>query len=134
MIIQVKRAEQFRMESTYVPNGTKTLTDVSTPHGGIGEYPTPVELMAEALAACGLTTACMYATRNGINTEGFSAEVEDIKFTNEHDSVNEITIRYHFGKDIEASLRKRLESFTLHGCTVGNTLKADKNFFFEYDV
>lgn len=131
-MIELKNAGQFRMELT---NGALSLTtDAPAAHGGRGEYPTPVELMADALAACALTTASMAAAKAGLNPDGWRAEVTGIQFAEGHGKVTAIAIAFHFAKDVDPSMRRRLEAFTHNGCTVGNTLTAEKQFTFSYDL
>lgn len=131
-MITVKNAGKFRME---VKNEKELLhTDVPAGHGGLGEYPTPVVLFAESLAACALTTASMGAANDGLDATGWHAGVTEIGFDEAHSKVERIAVRFHFGKDVPEEKRKRLEAFTHRGCTVGNSLTTEKQFVFDYDV
>ena len=131
-MITVKNAGKFRME---IKNDSElTHTDVPTGAGGHGEYPTPVVLQAESLAACALTTAAMGAAKDGLDATGWHAEVTGIGFDEGHDLVKSIAVHFHFGQNVPADKRKRLEAFTHRGCTVGNSLTAEKAFTFDYDV
>ena len=131
-MVTVKNAGKCRME---IQNERElTHTDVPAEHGGIGEYPTPVVLLAESLMACALTTASMGAAKSEIDATGWYAELESIGFDEGHEKVTSIAVRLHFGKDVPEGSRKRLEAFTHRGCTVGNSLTSEKQFTFVYDV
>lgn len=132
VISEIKHVGGLRMHVACAE--VETFTDVPAAHGGLGQWPSPVVLMAEALACCAVTTACMGAQKMGIATDGFRAELTDIKFATDEDRVSAIALTMHLPAGMEPKMRQRLESFTLHGCTVGNTLKAEKNFTFVYDV
>lgn len=122
------------MDVVYEAGGVKINTDAPAAHGGIGEFPTPVALLGESLAACALTTASMAAAQAGVTPDGFRAEVEGITTDDDTHSVKSFDIRFHFAKDMEASVRKRVEAFTERACIVGNALNCEKHFVFEYDV
>ena len=111
-----------------------THTDAPANHGGKGEYVTPVELLAESLMACALTTASMGAAKSGIDAKGWHAGLMGVEFSENHDRVTAISIEFLFDKDVPEAQRKRLEAFTKHGCTVGNSLNVDEKFTFLYDV
>lgn len=112
----------------------ETMTDVPAAHGGRGEGPSPVVLMAEALACCAVTTACMAARKAGVPDDGLHAEVTDIAFATDADRVSRIAITLHLPQATDEKMRQRLEHFTKLGCTVGNSLNVDKAFTFVYDV
>lgn len=132
-IIQTKHLGQARMQLTFTANGAQVCTDAPQAFGGRGEQPSPVQLMAASLAACALTTFCMAAMKNGISTDGFTAEVEDIQYNDSHDAVKRVAIRFHLSAAVPADMRKRLEAYAHRGCTVGNTLTLEKDFIFEYE-
>lgn len=131
-MITIENVGGFRME---VRNDKEyTHTDAPAVHGGKGEFITPVELLAESLMACALTTASMGAAKAGIEAEGWHAELKNIEFADGHDGVSAIAIEFHFGKDVPENQRRRLEAFTKNGCTVGNSLKSEEKFTFVYDA
>lgn len=132
-MITVKNKGQFRVEIGSRPADNIIYTDAPAAHNGLGEYPTPVELMAESLAACALTTLSMGAARNGLNIESYRAEVTGIDFDDNHSAVTRVGLRFHLPQDIEPKLRKKLEAFAHNACTVGNTLKCEKDFEFVYE-
>ncbi len=58
---------------TNFPQGDATLTtDVGSALGGLGENPSPAQLLAAAVAACMNSMMAFMGARRGINTEGIS--------------------------------------------------------------
>ena len=108
-------------------------TDAGKASGGLGEYATPVDILAQSLAACTLTTMAMRAKRENIDLTGTYAEVgeiiEDVKTL----TVEKIDITFHIKGIADEALRKKIENFALKGCFVGNSLKTQKNFTFVYE-
>lgn len=133
-IAEAKHIGHNRIALNYANTDIVYTTDSPTSHGGLGEFPTPVVLMAESLAACALTTACIWASQRDIDHSGFRAIVENIEIDPAANAVSGITIRFHFNRSIDAELRPRIEAATHRGCTVGNTLTGNKLFIFDYDV
>ena len=134
MIITAQHTGNAHIELKHLASGQTVATDAPASHGGLGVCPTPVDIMAEALAACALTTAVMCAKNMNIDTTGWHAEVEGYAKDAETNSVASIAINLHFGAGIEPKHRAKLEAFTKHGCTVGNTLKSQEQFTFSYDA
>lgn len=132
-MITAKQLAQHRVELALMPGNITIHTDAPQSHGGLGEYPTPVVLFAESLAACALTTLGMAAAKAGLNPEGYHAEVTDITTDDATHSVTAIAITFHLPASIEEKARKRLETFTHKGCMVGNSIKAEEQFTFVYE-
>lgn len=132
MSITIKNMGSFRMEISNQKE--KTHTDAPVSHGGKGELITPVELFAESLMACALTTASMGAGKAGVNADGWHAELKGIELAEGHSSVTAIAIEFHFGSNVPEAQRRRIEAFTKKGCTVGNSIKTEEKFTFVYDV
>ena len=122
------------MEITPEPTLTKTYTDVYKKYGGLEVYPSPGGMLAEALAACLLSTACLSAHKRGIDTSAFYAQVEGIEMDEANNCIARITVHLHLSKDIAEDQRPRIEAATKRGCTVGNSIKAEENLIFSYDV
>lgn len=132
MKITVKNAGKFRME---LRNGEEWVhTDAPAEYGGLGNYPSPVALLAQSLMACALTTASKGAEKVSLDATGWHAELLEVCFDEGHEKVTAIAVRFHFGQDVPEEQRKRLEAFTMRGCTVGNSLTTEKRFSFDYDV
>ncbi|MGI6243686.1 MAG: OsmC family protein [Prevotella sp.] len=133
-IAEAKHLGHNRIALTYANTDVTYTTDIPTSHGGLEEYPSPTALMAEALAACALTTACLWSTNHDIDHSKFHATVENMEIDPTANAVSDITIRFHFNRNIAAELRPRIEAATRRGCTVGNTLTTNKHFIFDYDI
>ncbi|MHB1278148.1 MAG: OsmC family protein [Bacteroidia bacterium] len=65
----------LRTESTHVRSGNKMITDAPIDNQGKGEYFSPTDTVATALATCMITTMAIAAQGRGINLEGCRAEV-----------------------------------------------------------
>lgn len=129
----VKYLGNFRVEATYEASGQTLRTDASKGPGGLGEYATPVDILAQSLAACTLTTIAMRAKRDNIDLTGTYAVVGEIVENPETLKVERIDIEFHVKGNLDAAMRKKFESFAHKGCYVGNSLTAEKNFSFVYE-
>ena len=129
----VKYLGNFRVEATYEASGQTLKTDAGKASGGLGEYATPVDILAPSLAACTLTTIAMRATRENIDLTGTYAVVGEIVEDPKTLTVEKIAIEFHVKGNLDEHLRKKFESFALKGCFVGNSLKAQKDFTFVYE-
>lgn len=129
----VKNIGQLRMQIQSQPAGNVHYTDPTPDHGGLGEYPTPVGLLAEALAACAMTVLSKAALKNGLNPEGYHAEVKEVEIDHEKNCVSRIALRLYLPGSVDEKLRPRLEAFAKNACTVGNTLTCEKQFEFVYE-
>ena len=129
----VKYLGNFRVEAMYEASKQTLKTDAGKASGGLGEYATPVDILAQSLAACTLTTMAMRAKRENIDLTGTYAEVgeiiEDVKTL----TAEKIDITFHIKRIADEALRKKIENFALKGCFVGNSLKTQKNFTFVYE-
>lgn len=131
-MMTVKNAGQYRLE---INNEREVVhTDVPAQHGGQGEYPTPVVLFAESIAACVLTMASLGGGKRGVDSTGWWAEVTEIGFDEGHTCVERVSIHLHLGKNVPEEQRAQLEAYALKGCTVGNSVKTEKQFTIDYDV
>ena len=133
-MIVAKHVGHSRINLIYDSNGSVNITDAPIVHDGLGEFPSPVALLAEALAACALSTACAWCRKYGVDASFYWAEVQDVETDSASNSVASVSICFHFGPDIREEMRPRIEAATLRGCTVGNTLKAEKHFTYLYDA
>ncbi|HEY9550980.1 MAG TPA: OsmC family protein [Prevotella sp.] len=124
---------KYRFESEYLSSGDKIHTDVSVQNGGQGIHPTPVHVLAAALATCAMTTMAMGAEKHGESFEGCYAEIGEIEEDETKVVVTRITITFHLKAAYSDAMRKRLESYARRACYVGNTLTAEKNFIYLYE-
>lgn len=65
----------LRTEATHLCSGNKMITDAPVDNQGKGEYFSPTDTLATALATCMITTMGIAAEGRGINMEGCRAEV-----------------------------------------------------------
>lgn len=123
-----------RVTSTHNASGQVTITDAVKKSGGLGEYQTPVDVLAQALANCALTVMAIRAQKDGLDLTGCYAEIGDVEEDMETFKVTKLNVVFHLKADLDAKTRKKLEMFSHKGCFVGNTLTAEKNFTYIYDV
>lgn len=129
----VKYLGNFRVEATYETSGQTLTTDAGKVSGGLGEYATPADILAQSLAACALTTIAMRAFREHIDLTGTYAEVGEIVENPETMKIERIDIDFHVKGALDDKMRKKVEQFAHKGCYVGNSLTTEKNFTFMYE-
>ncbi len=122
------------VDAVHNTSGINVQTDAVKSVGGLGEYQTPVELLASSLAACALTVMGLQAERAGNDFSDCYAEVGECEEDMQEHRVTKFSINFHLKASFDEKLRKRLENFSRKGCFVGNTLDAEKEFTFTYDL
>ena len=122
-----------RVEATHVRSAVTINTDAGKAVGGLGENQNPVELLGNALAACGLTMMGLQAEHGGVDFSGCYAEVGEIEEDIHTFTVTRIPITFHLKASFDEKQRKKFEHIALKTCFVGNTLTAKKDFTFVYE-
>lgn len=130
----VKYEGNYRFASTYQSSGDTLQTDASVEAGGQGVHPTPVHIMAAAMATCALTTMAMAVERRKYSFAGSYAEIGEIVEDDSRIVVTEVNITFHLRADIPEELRKRIEAHSHKSCYVGNSITAEKKYVYVYDV
>lgn len=132
-IAKVTYQEHARIKAEFCSTQEVIYTDADADEGGLGYHPCPVDILAESLAACALTTIGLKAEELGESFIGSYAEVEKIEYDMKKWCVSEIRIAFHLQASIPEEKRKRLEAFAQRACFVGNTLTARKDFVYVYE-
>lgn len=122
-----------RFETTHLRSAQKICTDVSESHCGMGHYPSPVDVMATALATCAMSAMAIGVEKNGCSFQGCHASVDAVTVAADRAVVTAIDITFYLRADYDAHMRKRIERYAYKGCYVGNTLSCQKNFTFVYE-
>ncbi|EFZ38015.1 OsmC-like protein [Hoylesella oralis ATCC 33269] len=133
MSAKVTYQGKYRFESVYLKSGDEIHTDASQDSGGEGFHPTPVHVLAIALATCAMTTMAMGVEKHGDSFNGCYAEIGNIEEDDEKVTVSKITITFHLKASYNDAMRKRIEAYARKGCYVGNSLTAEKNFIYLYE-
>jgi putative redox protein len=76
--IDVVYQGRLRCEATHGPSGETLMTDAPLDNHGRGEFFSPTDLVATALATCIPTIMAIYAEREGISLEGLRIGVDKI--------------------------------------------------------
>ena len=63
----------MRCRTTYAPSGASFATDVAAALGGLGEQPSPGEMLASCVASCVLSMVAHTGRQKGFDTCGISA-------------------------------------------------------------
>lgn len=129
----VKYLGEGRVEITHMATEQKAHTDAAAAFGGKAEFPTPVDMLAQALASCALTAMGVAANQEEANFEGCYAEVGEVEEDKDKFVVTRISITFHLKAEFGDKARKKMEQFAHKACFVGNTLTAEKNFKFIYE-
>ncbi|EFM01198.1 MAG: OsmC family protein [Hoylesella marshii] len=132
-VTTVKFQGKARNEATHHATHEILHTDAGKASGGLGEYGTPVSLLATSLAACAMTTMEIAAEKAGIDFTGCRAEVGEYELDMENLRVKRLQIEFHLKAEFDEKFRKKLEHFAHKGCIVGNTLDTEKDFTFIYE-
>ena len=133
-VVTSKYLGKARVESVHNATGEKTTTDAGKAAGGLGEYGNPVEVLCTSLAACALTVTGLHAEKAGLDFTGCYAEVTHYEEDFSTFVVTKICITFHLKAEYDEKQRKKLEAFSHRACFVGNSLTAEKDFTFVYDL
>ncbi len=97
-------------------------TDVSEKWGGIGEYPTPTDLLAGSLGSCILSIMAMKANSLGFDLTGTTIEVEKVMDASGH--FKAFTIIVDCSRPIDQKTAEKLEK-AAHACPVHHAIDSE---------
>ncbi|HQI46762.1 MAG TPA: OsmC family protein [Bacteroidales bacterium] len=115
----------FRTKSIHLQSGVELLTDAPVDNHGKGEYFSPTDLLATALASCMITIMDVAGQQHGFSVEG--TEIDILKIMSENPrKVAEIVIHIHFPKTNNYSEKnKKIISHAVKNCPVALSLHPD---------
>lgn len=64
----------MRCSTSFTQSSTKMITDVGAALGGLGEQPSPAQMLAASVASCMASMMAYLGARRNIRTEGISIE------------------------------------------------------------
>lgn len=107
------------------------ITDNSKLNGGLGEHPSPTDLLSSALGTCVLTIMAIRAKKLGVPFEDTKAYVKK-EMTPEH-RITKFTIKVSSPHSYSEEIRSQLER-AAKGCPVHHSLHPDidREFIFEW--
>lgn len=86
---------ELRTEATHVQSGNSIITDAPVDNQGRGEYFSPTDMVAAALASCAFTIMGIAARDNGFSIDGATASTTKIMASDPR-RIAEIVIVYDF--------------------------------------
>jgi uncharacterized OsmC-like protein len=123
----------LRTEATHVQSGNKIVTDAPVDNRGRGEFFSPTDMVAAALASCSLTIMGITAMEKGFSIEGARAATTKIMASDPR-RISEIVIEFDFSSlSLTAEERDILEEVS-RTCPVCLSLHPDlkKSISFRY--
>jgi len=115
---------ELRTRATHVQSGEELLTDAPIDNQGKGEYFSPTDLVATALASCMLTIMGIIATRHNINIEGTKVKSTKI-MTDSPRRIGEIILEFDFPGTPYSEKEKTLLEQSAKTCPVAMSLHPD---------
>ena len=105
----------MRCTSTFPQGSAVFSTDVGTALGGLGEHPSPAQLLAATVASCMASMMGYMGARHGISTEGISiaAGYEEGK-----NGISALNFHITVPGAVDEASRRILEA-AVKGCPVG---------------
>ena len=115
---------ELRTEATHVQSGNKIVTDAPLDNQGKGEYFSPTDMVAAALASCAMTIIGIAARDNGFSVEGLKARTTKIMASDPR-RIAEIQIEYDFSAVNLTDDQKKIIEFSANNCPVCLSLNRD---------
>ena len=107
--VRTTYVSNLRTEATHVQSGNSIITDAPVDNQGKGEYFSPTDMVAAALASCAMTIMGIAARDNGFSIDGAKASTTKIMASDPR-RISEIQIEYNFeGIDLNPDQRKIME-------------------------
>jgi uncharacterized OsmC-like protein len=124
MTSEVQYTGQLRTECTHLKSGNKITTDAPTDNHGKGEFFSPTDLVATALASCIITTVGIVVEQGRLPYMNMRAEVRKI-MVDAPRRIGGININlYVSGATLTDEEKQKLERIA-HTCPVAKSLHAD---------
>src|ERR1035437_4721423 len=115
---------ELRTRATHVQSGEELLTDAPVDNQGKGEYFSPTDLVATALASCMLTIMGIIATRHNFSIEGTKVKSTKI-MTDSPRRIGEIIVELDFPETTYSDKEKTLLEQSAKACPVAMSLHPD---------
>jgi len=130
MISKVFYKGDLRTEAIHIDSGEKLTTDAPKDNEGQGEFFSPTDLVATALASCILTIMGIVAKRSNVNILEACAEVQKTMGSNPR-RIKEVRIKIIFKNKLKLKDREKLER-AAKTCPVGMSLSEKLNEVIEF--
>lgn len=132
--VQITYLGELRTEAVHVKSGNKLITDAPADNQGKGEYFSPTDLLATALAACAMTIIGQAAKAHGFSVDGTSIRVTKIMAQNPR-RVGEVVVEMDFPKGEFTVKQKEIIRRSAATCPVGLSVHPDlkQSFVFNFN-
>jgi putative redox protein len=123
----------MRTEATHVKSGNKLITDAPVDNLGKGEFFSPTDLLATALATCAMTIIGQAAHSHSFSVEGTKIHVTKIMEQNPR-RVGEVVIIFDFPPVAYSEKEKQIIRHSAATCPVLLSVHPDlkKTFIFNF--
>ena len=115
---------ELRTEATHVKSGNSIITDAPVDNQGKGEFFSPTDMVAAALASCALTIMGIKARDNGFSIDGATARTTKIMASDPR-RISEIRIEFDFSHLTLDNEQKALLDYHSKNCPVCLSLHPD---------
>lgn len=122
--VRTTYAGELRTEATHVKSGKVITTDAPTDNQGRGEYFSPTDMVAAALASCALTIMGIAARNNGFSIDGATAKTTKIMAADPR-RISEIRIEYDFSMVQLDKEQREIIEYSSKSCPVCLSLHPD---------
>ncbi len=122
--ITTRLGDNLRTISRVESVGADVQTDATKTWGGLGELPSPGDLVGVALGACILTVAAVAAQKGGFDFSSATISVEQEFSSGAKARITTIRVLASLPASVPADARPAIER-ALHTCPVGNSLLAE---------
>ena len=122
--IRTTYMDGLRTEAEHVQSGNVIVTDAPVDNQGKGEFFSPTDMVAAALASCAMTIIGIAARDNGFSIQGAKAKTTKIMASDPR-RISEIKIEYDFSGISLADDQKRIIEFSANNCPVCLSLHPD---------
>lgn len=114
---------ELRTEAQHLQSGNKIITDAPTDNQGKGEYFSPTDMLATALASCMLTIMGIASRTHGFDIDGTKVDITKVMGAGPR-RVVEVIVEFTFPSDYEPKVKKIIEAAAKE-CPVANSLHPD---------
>lgn len=118
---QVVYTSNLRTSATHLRSGNTITTDAPVDNGGKGDFFSPTDLVATALASCMLTIMGKSAMVHGFDIDGTRAEIEKVMGTNPR-RITEIIIDVHLPHPSYSDKERKIIELSAKECPVAQSL------------
>jgi putative redox protein len=113
-----------RTQALHVRSGVTITTDAPVDNHGKGEFFSPTDLVAAALASCMLTIIGQAAIAHGFSIDRTEAVITKIMLSNPR-RIGEVIIEFKFPDIIYSDKQKKIIELAARNCPVALSLRPD---------